>query len=214
MPCPACSPPVRRQQAWERGAALRSHFPLPPEAVAAGWTFDSFPSTNTTSPVVRRVIAFVKEESDYRNCYVHGDYGVGKSGLGIAAVRWAWEQRRPALYTTLPALLSLIRHTYDEGGSLTEEHILHSLEECDLLVVDDLGPARGGGAARPLSAWTEEKVFQLTNSRMLSGRRTLYTSNHRPEALRPPTILGDRIVERIEYRCLTLELAGPNWRRQ
>ena len=193
----------RRQfQALLAGASLPSAF--------ATFDLDTYRAVAAGEPVKQAALADVAawvngtlQQAGYRNLYLWGPVGTGKTGLAIAALKARMHRGTPALYTTLPDLLDRIRQTYD-GGTGSTATLLHDLGDIDVLVLDDLG------AERPTD-WVVEKLFQVLDHRMRAERETLFTSNLTLDQLTGR--LGERVVERIRQGTWEVEVSGRNLRR-
>ncbi|MFJ3924521.1 ATP-binding protein [Streptomyces sp. NPDC090022] len=123
----------------------------------------------------------------------HQAYGAVRSLLA-AGVRLRWEA------VTAADLYARLR----PRPGLDAERELHTLARCPLLVLDDLGAAKG-------SEWTEELTYRLINHRYEYLRPTLLTTNLPIAKLR--TALGDRVASRLSEMTHRVILDGPDRRR-
>ena len=203
MPCPSCSGDVRQRRHYERFERLLEESQLPKGW--RDWTFETFPQDADKREAVSDAASFARGQyrPHFVNCLISGPFGTGKTGLAVCILRAFLAKLRPALLWTAPDLLTRIKATYREDGE-GEEALLRRLVEVDLLVLDDLGAERA-------SDWQREKLYQVLNGRMASERETVFTSNGDADALR--SVLGERILERIEFRCMPIDLTGRNLRR-
>ncbi|MEU8772627.1 ATP-binding protein [Streptomyces sp. NPDC048606] len=124
----------------------------------------------------------------------HQAYGAVRSLLA-AGVRLRWEA------VTAADLYARLR----PRPGLDAERELHTLARCPLLVLDDLGAAKG-------SEWTEELTYRLINYRYEYLRPTLLTTNLPIPKLR--TALGDRVASRLSEMTHRVILDGPDRRRR
>lgn len=124
----------------------------------------------------------------------HQAYGAVRSLLA-AGVRLRWEA------VTAADLYARLR----PRPGLDAERELHTLARCPLLVLDDLGAAKG-------SEWTEELTYRLINYRYEYLRPTLLTTNLPILKLR--TALGDRVASRLSEMTHRVILDGPDRRRR
>ena len=184
-------------------------------------TLETYPAT----PATAQAVALVREwlATDDRWLLLWGDYGTGKTGLAVAALR---ERVRAgctaARFITVPDLLTRLRHSYDRpetaraasGRQTTERELLDDLLEASLLVLDDLGAERA-------TDWAVERLFGVLNRRHDWHRQTVLTTNLSPRQLAEHA--GQRIVWRIVEMCrrgdeerarYLVELRGPNLRDQ
>jgi len=205
IPCPSCSGAVGRRAAFERYRRLMEDARLP--RASEHWTFETFPLLAGKGEAVRDVAMYARGEnrSTFTNLYISGPFGTGKTGLAVCVLRARLQQGMPALFWTLPDLLTRIKATYDAKREESENALIDQLGSVNLLVLDDLGTEKP-------SDWQREKLYQIVNRRMNDDRETVFTSNMTPFELEAH--VGPRIVERIEYRCLPVELGGVNLRRR
>ncbi|KJY17968.1 ATP-binding protein [Streptomyces sp. NRRL S-104] len=124
----------------------------------------------------------------------HQAYGAVRSLLA-AGIRLRWEA------VTAADLYARLR----PRPGLDAERELHALARCPLLVLDDLGAAKG-------SEWTEELTYRLINYRYEYLRPTLLTTNLPIPKLR--TALGDRVASRLSEMTHRVILDGPDRRRR
>ncbi|MFD0377287.1 ATP-binding protein [Streptomyces sp. NPDC127112] len=123
----------------------------------------------------------------------HQAYGAVRSLLA-AGVRLRWEA------VTAADLYARLR----PRPGLDAERELHTLARCPLLVLDDLGAAKG-------SEWAEELTYRLINHRYEYLRPTVLTTNLAIDDLR--TALGDRVASRLSEMTHRVILGGPDRRR-
>lgn len=106
------------------------------------------------------------------------------------------------LYIFLPTFLEEIRCSYDSEDPDFEQ-VLSMVENCKLLIVDDIG-------AEQVTDWVRERMISLIHSRYSNGLCTIYTSNLSPEELREK--LGDRVASRVLGSSTEVEITGGDWR--
>ncbi|MEU3724344.1 ATP-binding protein [Streptomyces sp. NPDC031705] len=123
----------------------------------------------------------------------HQAYGAVRALLA-AGVRLRWEA------VTAADLYARLR----PRPGLDAERELHTLARCPLLLLDDLGAAKG-------SEWTEELTYRLINHRYEYLRPTLLTTNLPIPELR--TALGDRVASRLSEMTHRVVLDGADRRR-
>lgn len=131
-----------------------------------------------------------------------GKTGVGKTYQAFGALRllaasgvtvdWA--------ATTAPDLYARLR---PRDGSDPEAEFAR-FAEADLLVLDDLGAAKG-------SEWTEEITYRLIGHRYDAMTPCLITSNVPADEL--GKALGDRVASRLTEMCQRVVLRGGDRRR-
>lgn len=93
------------------------------------------------------------------------------------------------------------------------EQLLRRIMRIPLLLLDDLGAAKG-------SEWTEEITFRLVNWRCQHRLPTLFTTNLPPvrdtdTPARQPVLrdkVGDRVLSRLSGMCTPVHFTGPDRR--
>ena len=172
--------------------------------------------------------AFVRDYpgANEKGLLLMGPSGVGKTHLAVAALKELMKRGHAGLFCDYRELLKEIQASYNPASESTEMAILEHIRTAELLVLDDLG------ASKP-SAWVLETIGLVLNARYNERRVTILTTNYLDEA--PQTepaprlpggqrisvredSLADRIGERMRSRlyemCKTIEVSGPDFRRE
>lgn len=156
-----------------------------------------------------------------------GSCGVGKTHLGVAALRQLMQRGHGARFYDYRELLKEIQASYDPDHPVSEMGVLEPVLETEVLLLDDLG------ASKP-SPWALETIGHILNKRYNEKRVTLLTSNYLDTAEAPaPTLrlpsgqavapareetlterLGQRVRSRLYEMCRTVEIAAPDYRRE
>jgi DNA replication protein DnaC len=155
-----------------------------------------------------------------------GPSGVGKTHLGVAALKELIRRGHGALFCDYRELLKEIQASYNPASESTEMGILEPIRTVEILVLDDLG------ASKP-SAWVLDIIGLVLNARYSERRMTILTTNYFDEVANPePTprlpggqrvavredALADRIGARMRSRlfemCRTVEVFAPDFRRE
>ena len=133
-----------------------------------------------------------------RSILLHGAAGTGKTTLATAAYRWIIENTdvSTAEWTDVPTLFHTIRASYNHDTKTDNSDLLERCRVCDLLLIDDLGAQAVNDRN---SAWIREQLYYVLNHRSNFERRTIFTSNMAPGALKGP--LGEPIASRIVGMC-------------
>lgn len=167
-----------------------------------GLGIDDFPVTPASQKALAAVQAWLDGEGN-DGLFIHGEYGVGKTGIVAAVLKTLMEHDRDGYFIPVPDLLDSIRATYGEHATEDDHKLLRRVKDVELLVLDDIG------AERP-SDWVVEKLFTIINRRHSEMLPTFFTSN-----LSIPQLaerLGERITWRIVEMCDVVHLKGPNLR--
>jgi DNA replication protein DnaC len=179
---------------WE-GARIPERF--------AACSFATFPSSPTTDLTIASLRAWLL--SPGWAIVLMGNFGVGKTGLAISALREVAElQRRPGLFVKTPDLLARIKATYAKDATTTEATVLDSLRTVDYLVLDDIGADKD-------TDWATSMLFQVLDDRHDHQRKTIVTTNL--DHMHLGMHLGARTMRRFEEDTVFLTVDGPNLRR-
>ena len=107
---------------------------------------------------------------------VWGAPGNGKSHLAAAVCHKLKERGKIPVFQTMTELLERIRSTFRQQSKESEREIMAALQDCDLLVLDDLG-------AEKVSDWTLDVLFRIIDGRYRAKKPTLFTTNFSPTEL-------------------------------
>jgi DNA replication protein DnaC len=149
-----------------------------------------------------------------------GDNGVGKTHLAVAVLRELVAARGArGQFWDFHELIREIKSSYDPETRTTELQVLEPVVEADVLLLDDLG-------AWKMTEWMNDTLFYILNSRYMSKRPTLITTNYqdvtREEAiaadpLRRREFLVERVGQRLRSRlmemCLVVRMQGGDHRQ-
>jgi len=150
-----------------------------------------------------------------------GDCGVGKTHLAVAVLQELIQTKKASCrFNDFRELIRDIQSTFTPESQLSESDVLAPVFESAVLVLDELG-------AKRTSAWVEETIFYIINSRYNNKRLTIFTSNYpdvREEEDGRSAFFkkeGDSLVDRIGIRlrsriyemCKVVEVNGPDYRR-
>ena len=109
----------------------------------------------------------------------------------------------PVVMTSFVKILQNIQGNPDE-----EEKIMAGLNVAKLLIIDDLGAERS-------TDYALEKVYNIIDSRYLSGKPLILTTNMTlKEMQETQDIRYKRIYDRIFEMCFPVRFAGRSWREK
>ena len=112
-----------------------------------------------------------------------------------------FELENKALYLNTNIFLEQLRSSFD-GDTSEVQMLLNRAYKCDLLILDDIGVERG-------TPWTQERLYDLINTRYNECKCTIFTSNLSPTEIEDK--LGIRIASRIRSSKV-IELKGADRR--
>jgi len=137
-------------------------------------TFDNFEiHHNSHNRALKRAKKFVKDfPAQDVGLLFQGPCGVGKTHLAVAIVNELISKKGvPCFFSDFRELIRGIQASYTPDSAMTESSILEPVFQKDVLVLDELG-------AKRTSAWVEETVFYIINSRYNNKKLTIFTSNY------------------------------------
>jgi DNA replication protein DnaC len=149
-----------------------------------------------------------------KGLYVYGPIGSGKT-LYVAhlleqIIRERYLITKNAynildLYTFInaPSMLQRIKESYMDKNGTTEQELISSYSNVDILVVDDIG-------AQKISEWVLETFYLILNYRYEYLKTTIYTSNFSLQQLAEK--LDDRIPSRIQESCTIRKFTNTDLR--
>jgi DNA replication protein DnaC len=167
------------------------------------FTFASYPTNNAARAIVAKAVG----NWDFRqSLFLYGPYGIGKTGLMVAALRHVaimYAEQHPGAtmrFASAPQLFRDLRAGYaDESYT----RVLDTATSSSLLALDDLG------AEKP-TEWVKEQLYLIVNERYDSNRPIWITSNLTLDELEDR--IGERVVSRLSEMCALLPLSGKNLR--
>jgi DNA replication protein DnaC len=160
-----------------------------------------------------------------------GSCGVGKTHLAVAALKQIALRGHSGLFYDYRELLKEIQDSYNVVSQSTEMGVLEPVLKAEIFVLDDVG------SSKP-SLWALETVGHVLNTRYNEKRVTLLTTNFldsdaaganpagpsavsRVAGMRAPAIddslterVGKRIRSRLYEMCRTVEIFGPDYRKE
>ena len=149
-----------------------------------------------------------------KSLYYTGNPGTGKTFLAAIIAQEYLKRGKSVIFSDVPYLLNKMRASFAEDSEVDIEEMMKTLEDCDVLVLDDLG-------TEVSTEWAVERLFLIINSRYLNNKQTLVTSNYSLAELAARLnvtrngkggITGDRIASRLREMCSLALLRGDDRR--
>lgn len=132
----------------------------------------------------------------------YGSVGRGKSFYASCIANALLGESVPVAATSFPRLLNILQNTTDR------QQVIDKLKRYKLLFIDDLGAERD-------SSYASEQVYNIVQSRDISGFPLIVTTNLTMEELEHPTSMQyARIYERVLEMCPSrIKMNGENRRK-
>lgn len=176
-----------------------------PESDMQNWTFenDDMANERITKAMRNYVDNFAELKKHGKGLLLYGSIGKGKTYAACEVANALIDKGYPVLVTNFARLTNTIQGKF-EG----KQEYIDSLNQFQLLVIDDLGTERK-------SEYMQEIVYNIIDSRYRAGLPFIITTNMTIEEIKTPTDIGNaRIYDRIIERCFPIEVNGKNRRRK
>lgn len=143
-------------------------------------------------------------DSNEENLLLCGSCGLGKTFLSSAIANELIKQGRDVLYISCNALFPILEDMhFGREVSPDAEYIVKKINECELLIMDDLG-------SEFVTQFTCAELFRIINSRLLTGRKMVVSTNLNRSMLK--NTYNERIASRITGGFSILEFLGDDIR--
>ena len=149
-----------------------------------------FSPRDNASSVKEIAMYFAEEKEDApENLYLYGATGLGKTFTADCIAHSYIEKQKSVFYMSAPKLFSAFEdYKFGKGDTEQAEKIVSSVENCELLIIDDLGTEFH-------SPFVDSCLFEIINGRLVSQKKTIISSNLSPKELSQS--YSDRIASRI-----------------
>jgi len=138
-----------------------------------------------------------------RSLFFTGDTGTGKTFLAACIARVVSEKGFSVVYDTACSIFGRFEEEKFSRDAQEAADAVRRYLTCDLLIFDDLG-------TEMTTAFTVSALYDLVNTRLNAGKKTIVTSNLPPEALYGR--YSPQIASRITGEYLTLRFFGGDIR--
>lgn len=141
----------------------------------------------------------------YRNLYIFGDVGRGKTFLINSIAKEILDKNYSVLYLTATKLFSFM-NDYLYAFSERKEELKEKYDlifDSDLLIIDDLGSENDRNS-------NESNLFEIVNDRIINKKPMIFSSNYSEDEL--IEFYGDRIFSRIIGSSHVMEIFGEDLR--
>ena len=141
------------------------------------------------------------------NLFFNGQPGLGKTFLSACIARVVSESGFSVVYDTAGSIFAKFENAKflrDEDKESAQSEVARCLA-CDLLILDDLG-------TEMTTAFTISALYELVNTRLITGKKTIVSSNLTPDELRRR--YSEQIVSRLEGEDQVLTFRGDDIRKR
>lgn len=124
-----------------------------------------------------------------------GTKGSGKTRMAASIANELMEAHDAQVrFAVSTEILAEIRRTFDKGSEYTQSQVLDALKMVEVLVLDDFGTEK-------VTEWVADQFYHILNSRYVSRKVTIFTSNESLGTLK----YDDRITNRIKERSYQID---------
>jgi len=217
VPCPECTEQAQARYKAEIVARLLgdSHIPH----YMANWSFASAPA-DLDAQAMAKCKAFASGDLPQRGLFVHGELGIGKTGMAISIIQAAIERGESAAFLRSIDLMNRLREAVAKSmrhEPADGDELLELAKSVRWLALDDLATERP-------TPFVLEQLYALVEARRSAGLYTVFTCNFNLSQLeaqwRPADVpsgafhAGRRVVERIGEYCTGVTPKNANLRRR
>ncbi|MDR0813353.1 MAG: ATP-binding protein [Oscillospiraceae bacterium] len=146
-------------------------------------------------------------EGASKNLYFFGAPGLGKTFLSACIARVVANKGFSVVYDGFISIMTVAEgYKFGRFGSLADyREQYEQYFDCDLLIIDDLGSEMS-------NSFTASVLYEIINGRLLSGKKTIISSNIDPDGL--DERYGAKIHSRIWGEFVVMGFVGEDIRAQ
>ncbi len=149
----------------------------------------------------RYVDGFAEARDNNVGLLFSGDVGGGKTFYACCIANALIDRGYKVIVSHLSSLIDKMQQDFGNN----RDNVLNRVRNCDLLVLDDFGAERS-------TDYAMERIFKIVNTRILTNKPMLITTNLTPEELAKPADLWQRrIYDRLK-NCLIVPVRGESRR--
>lgn len=171
---------------------------------AAGWRFKN---VGIMTPQLAKARAYSENWDEFRRegtgLLLFGDVGAGKSYAAGCIANALIEKMVSVLFVGLSDVVNRMQGNFGADRDV----YLKMLMRPELLILDDLGAERS-------TSFGKERVFDVVNKRLLSGKPMIVTTNIPLSVMQKASALDERrIYDRVLEVCVPIQFNGENFRK-
>lgn len=138
------------------------------------------------------------------NLLFYGDTGLGKTFMCNCIAKELLDKGHLVIYQTAFKMFEIIEdYKFKNVDSHLSKDNYENLFDCDLLIIDDLG-------TELTNSFTNSELFNIINTRLLSGKKTIISTNLSPMQL--GSEYAQRIFSRVFDRFKMVKFIGKDLR--
>lgn len=163
--------------------------------------YKSQESKNIAAAAKKMTANYIREFEKFqeigKGLYYYSDTkGSGKTRLAVSLGNVLLKiYKKQVKFITCSDLLKEIKNTYNQDTKYTESQLIESINNVDVLIVDDIGVEK-------LTSWVNEMLFSIFDNRMKYKKITIFTSNCIIEDLEH----DQRIKSRLTKMCVPIKM--------
>jgi DNA replication protein DnaC len=143
-------------------------------------------------------------EDNGKNLLFYGSTGLGKTFMCNCIAKELLDQGYVVIYQTAFKMFEIIEdYKFKNGDTHISKDNYENLFDCDLLIIDDLG-------TELTNSFTNSELFNIINTRLLSGKKTIISTNLSPTQLEE--LYTERTSSRIFDRFEMIKFIGNDLR--
>ena len=148
------------------------------------------------------IMNFDKDNGE--NLLFYGDTGLGKTFMCNCIAKELLDKGHLVIYQTAFKMFEIIEdYKFKNADSHISKDNYENLFDCDLLIIDDLG-------TELTNSFTNSELFNIINTRLLSGKKTIISTNLSPMQL--GSEYAQRIFSRVFDRLKMVKFIGKDLR--
>ena len=148
------------------------------------------------------ILDFDKDNGE--NLLFYGDTGLGKTFMCNCIAKSLLDKGNLVIYQTAFKMFEIIEdYKFKNADNHISKENYENLFDCDLLIIDDLG-------TELTNSFTNSELFNILNTRLLSGKKTIISTNLSPMQL--GSNYAQRIFSRIFDRFKMVKFIGKDLR--
>ncbi|OOM17160.1 DNA replication protein DnaC [Clostridium saccharobutylicum] len=165
-------------------------------------------SINTAAAAKKMTVNYIRQFEKFqelgKGLYYYSDTkGSGKTRLAVSLGNVLLKHlKKQVKFITCSDLLKEIKNTYNQDSQYTESQLIESLNQVDILIIDDIGVEK-------LTSWVNEMLFSIFDNRMKYKKITIFTSNCIIEDLEH----DERIKSRLTKMCVPIKMPEEDIRK-